>query len=317
MAIPDFQTLMLPVLRRIALGRTTPADLVEAIASEFGLTEADRDTLTPGGKQRVFPNRVHWAINYLWKSGLTERPARASYQISARGKEVLARPPERIDIPFLRQFPEFRKLRPNDKYLEPSGSTLTAPPSTATPDLSATAAPDPRDQIAAAVARDEQRLRGDLLRMLLDGPPAQFEQVVVDLMLALGYGSAEDDAGETLGRTGDGGVDGIIREDRLGLDLIYLQAKRYTDSAISVDQIRSFTGALEDKGARKGVFITTSRFTRDAEDYVKRQQQKRIVLIDSERLTLLMLRHDVGVRPERTIILKTLDQAYFEPDDGG
>jgi restriction system protein len=173
----------------------------------------------------------------------------------------------------------------------------------------------PDDAITAAVAAIEAKLRDDLLARLLAATPDFFERVVVDLLLAMGYGSDTGEAGRTLGRGGDGGVDGVIREDRLGLDVIYIQAKRYSaDRAIGPDALRSFSGALDEKGARKGVFITTSRFTAEAERYAAHHQTKRIVLLDGERLTKLMIAHGVGMREDRTIVLKRLDLDYFEPD---
>jgi restriction system protein len=309
MPIPDFQKLMLPVLRACAHGPITTSALVSAMADEFGLTESERSHLLPSGRQPTIANRVHWALAYLNRSGLLDRVSRGTYAASEQGRSVLARPPERITVAFLRQFPEFRSLRPDDSYtaepLARGDGVPASPESRATPD----------EQITAAVVAIEANLREDLLRRLLAAPPAFFEKVVVDLLLAMGYGSTAEDAGQALGGSGDGGVDGVIREDRLGLDLIYVQAKRYKDNAITPDQLRSFAGALDDKGARKGVFITTSRFTSEAERFAERQQMKRIVLIDGDRLTRLMLRHDVGVRADRTIALKRVDLDYFEPDD--
>jgi len=317
MAIPDFQTLMLPLLRRLAVSRIKTGALIDVMADEFGLTDAERSTMLPSGRQTAFSNRVHWALAYLTRAKLSDRPARATYEASERGRAVLADPPLRIDTLFLRQFPEFRTLRPDDRLPE-AGDGVVAPASTAAisaivADTATLATPD--EQIAAAVALQEQQVREELLRQVLAAPPVHFERTVVKLMLKLGYGSPAENAGEALGRGGDGGVDGVIREDRLGLDLIYLQAKRYAETAIVVDQLRAFAGALGDKGARKGVFITTTRFTREAELFAARQQDKRIVLIDGERLTLLMLRHDVGVRTEKEIVLKRVDLDFFDPED--
>lgn len=311
MAIPDFQTLMLPVLRTLLPGPQTTSSIVSAMADAFNLTEEERAQLLPSGRQATIANRTHWALAYLTRAGLLDRVARGTYVASQRGRTVAADPPERITISFLRQFPEFRTLRPDDAqgsngYAALGEKSLVPPESAATPD----------ELITAAVAAIEAERRSELLQRLLAAPPTFFEKVVVDLLIAMGYGSTQNDAGEALGKSGDGGVDGVIREDRLGLDLIYIQAKRYTDAAVSPEQIRSFAGALDDKGARKGVFITTSRFTAEAERFAQRQQMKRIVLIDGERLTRLMLSHNVGVREDRTIVLKRLDTDYFDPDDG-
>lgn len=311
--VPDFQTLMLPVLRRLGERPWRTTDLVVSVGEEFELSADDIAELLPSGRQTRLANRIHWALAYLNKSGLILRVGRGEYSISDLGRSVLNAPPDRITLGFLVQnFPGARAFRrladadasgrsPGDGIGEPVG----APNGPGTPD----------DAIDAALASIEAKVRQDLLDRLLEAPPAFFERVVVDLLLAMGYGSTAEDAGRTLGGSGDGGVDGVIREDRLGLDLIYIQAKRYRDGPVTADQLRSFAGALDDKGARKGVFITTSRFTADAQGFAERQQMKRIALVDGEKLTSLMLRHDVGVRPARTIVLKKLDLDYFEPDD--
>ncbi len=304
MAIPDFQTLMLPVLKRVANGPVGTSVLVGAMANEFGLDEAERSQRLPSGRQLTIANRVHWAIAYLNKFGAVDRVARGTYVASDCGRRILKESPERITVAYLRQNP----CRPDVPV--PLNGDLATGPSVAGDSIGT-----PDEQITVALAAIEADRREDLLRRVLAAPPKFFERVVIDLLLAMGYGSAVDDAGEPLGGSGDGGVDGVIREDRLGLDLIYVQAKRYKDAAVTPEQLRSFAGALDDRGARKGVFITTSRFTAEAERFAERQQMKRIVLIDGERLTRLMLRHDVGVRPDRTIILKRIDLDYFEPDD--
>lgn len=313
MSIPDSETLMLPLLRQVAArGEAHIRDLAEALADEFALSDAERSLLIPSGKTPIIRSRAGWARSYLVQAGLLEPVRRGVVRLTERGHQVLRSDPPRIDCTFLMQFPEFRDFLKRSR--QNAGNASGAGPLTAAPVEAAPVTPD--EQISAAVAAIEARVRDDLLQRLLAAPPAFFEQVVVDLLLAMGYGSTAEDAGEALGRTGDGGVDGVIREDRLGLDLIYIQAKRYRDSAVTVEELRSFAGALDDRGARKGVFITTSRFTAEAQRFAERQQMKRIILIDGDRLTRLMLRHDVGVRPDRTIVLKRLDLDYFEPDDG-
>lgn len=309
MSVPDFQSLMLPALRRLAAAPLHLSTLTDLLADEFGLSGEDRGEMLPSGRQSRLSNRVAWAVTYLHKAGLVRRVARGTYAATDAARPLLDAPPDRITVPFLEErFPSLREFRARSRD-ESDGAEA----STVSPAGIANETPD--DAVDAAVAAIEARVRSDLLQKLLDMPPAFFEKVVVDLLLALGYGSTAEDAGERLGGSGDGGVDGIIREDRLGLDLNYLQAKRYRDTAVTADQLRSFAGALDDKGARKGVFITTSRFTTDAERFAERQQMKRIVLIDGDRLTRLMLRHDVGVRPTRTIVLKRLDLDYFEPEE--
>ena len=312
MAIPDFQTLMLPVLRHAANQRQTTAEISSFVINQFSLTEVERAHLLPSGKQTTIANRVNWALSYLAKAGLVRRVARGVYEASDVGRSVVEQAPERIDIAFLRQFPAFRALRPDDRYDDQPD--MSSPASIVPSGVGASGTPDER--IAAAVALIEADLREKLLQRVLESPPAFFEQVVVDLLLAMGYGAGAD-AGEVRGKTGDGGIDGVIREDRFGLDLIYVQAKRYQpENAIGADKIREFSGALDFNGARKGVFITTSRFTPEAERFAAQLQAKRIVLVDGDRLTRLMVDHGVGVRPKgQPIVIHEIDLNYFEPDD--
>jgi restriction system protein len=312
MAIPDFQTLMRPVLQRLTGQRQTTTELTAGMVDEFRLTDSEKLQLLPSGKQATIANRVHWALSYLGRAGLVNRVSRGVYEASDRGKEALVQAPERIDIPFLRRYPEFRSLRPDDRYPEVTDPVAVALSRQTTGESDAT----PEERIAGAVAFIEADLRQRLLQRVLDAEPSFFEQVVVDLLLAMGYGTGKD-AGEVRGKSGDGGIDGVIREDKLGLDLIYVQAKRYkADNAIGAEKIREFSGALDFTGARKGVFITTSRFTPDAERFAAQLQAKRIVLVDGQSLTTLMLQHGVGVRPKGDpIILREIDLNYFEPDD--
>lgn len=311
MPIPDFQTLMLPVLRRLVEGQATTTSLIEDMAGHFALTEAERGALLPSGRQAVMANRVHWALAYLGRAGLIERVARGVYRAADRGRAVLATPPERIGIPFLRQFPEFRSLRPNDTY--PGGADAGRQAEEAD---SGDSERTPEERIADAVAIIRADLRERLLRRVRGATPAFFEQVVVDLLVAMGYGTGKD-AGEVRGKAGDGGIDGVIREDRLGLDLLYVQAKRYApDNPIGPDKIREFSGALDFTGARKGVFITTSRFTPEAMRFAAQLQTKRIVLVDGETLTDLMIQHGVGVRAKgEPVVISEVDLNYFEPDE--
>jgi len=249
---------------------------------------------------------------YLGRAKLLDRVSRGIYEVSERGREVLAQPPDRITIAYLRQFPEFRSLRPEDRYPETSLRPETLPAGHPGGD----GAPTPEESIANSLAVIEGALREKLLQRVLEAPPRFFEQIVVDLLLAMGYGSRKD-AGTVRGRSGDGGLDGVIREDELGLELIYIQAKRYkSDNVIGVDKIREFTGALDFAGTRKGVFITTSRFTAEAERFAVQLQGKRIILVDGERLTSLMVAHGVGVRPkENPMIVREIDLNYFEIDE--
>lgn len=310
MPIPDFQTLMLPVLRRLANHRLPNAELVPLMADEFALSEAERRQLLPSGTQEVIANRTYWALSYLGRAGLLTKVSRGVYEASERGREVLRQPPERITISFLRQFPEFRSLRTQDRY-DPE-IVLKSEIADAVPtDTGST----PDERIEAAKAEKDAALRADLLRLVLERSPAFFERLVVRLLQGMGYGDGSADAGLTLGRSGDGGVDGVIREDRLGLDLIYVQAKRYTDQAVPPAQIQAFAGALNMQRASKGVFITTSHFSDAARQAAAQMHGMRIVLIDGDELTHLMLAHDVGVRVEQQVVLKKIDLDFFEPDE--
>lgn len=314
MAIPDYQTLMLPLMRLLERrGATSIADATEALAVELGLSESDLAAPGPGGRgATVLKMRTGWARTYLVQAGLLRAVRRGVVELTDRGRDVLATTPTKVTTADLQAYPEFRAFQQRSR---PNGPTKVLPEA-AQPSATVPEATTPDEQITTALAAIEAKLREDLLTSLLQAPPDFFERVVVDLLLGMGYGNTAEDAGEALGKTGDGGIDGVIREDRLGLDLIYVQAKRYAaDNVVQVDAIRSFAGSLDFKGARKGVFITTGRFTANAHTFTEQLAAKRIVLIDGERLTRLMLRHDVGVRPDRTIVLKRLDLDYFEPDD--
>jgi restriction system protein len=317
MAIPDFQTLMLPVLSRLAMEQASTTGLIATMADHFGLADAERAELLPSGRQPVIANRVHWAVSYLGRAGLVDRVARGVYRASDRGRAVLAQPPERITIAFLRQFPEFRSLRPHDSYPNDAGNAAgTTVPEAGEAVGVADSERTPEERIGDAEAIIRADLRERLLQRVRAAEPAFFEQVVIDLLVSMGYGTSKD-AGEVRGKAGDGGIDGVIREDRLGLDLIYVQAKRYgADNPVGPDKIREFSGALDFAGARKGVFITTSRFTSEAARFAAQLQMKRIVLIDGDALTDLMIQHGVGVRPKgEPIVINEIDLNYFEPDE--
>lgn len=309
--IPDFQTVMLPLLRAVAEGCHATRDLVPALAARFALSDTERAEMLGSGRQTRFANRVHWALTHLGKAGLLERTGRGAYQATADGLTLLATPPERITINLLAErYEAFRQFRGGSE----SGLVAAEQPGLAAAVAAPAAGPaaTPEETIEAALGAIEARLRDEPLERLLAAPPAFFEKTVMRLMQAMGYGVEA----EHLGGTGDGGVDAVIFEDRLGLDLICIQAKRYAaDGGIPAEALRGFSGALDDKGARKGVFLTTSRFTADAEAFARRQQHKRLVLVDGAALSVLMLRHGVGVREDRTLSLKRLDAAYFEPEE--
>jgi len=292
---------MIPVLRLSADGELKVGEAVERLSSEFQLSDQERSELLPSGRQTTFANRVHWAKSYLGKAGLIELTRRGHFRVSARGREVLANPPERIDIKFLNQFTEFRKFRP-DVVVQAKPAPL-ASESEMTPDE------------VMRQARDtlESDLGAELLGRILVSPPEFFEKLVVRLVTAKGYGGSISDAGRALGRSGDGGVDGVIDEDALGLDRIYVQAKRYGEAnAVGPGDIRDFFGALDQFKAGKGLFVTTSQFTSSATKTAE-GLSKRIVLVDGKQLTKLMIRYGVGCRSEETLYIKKLDEDFFDP----
>lgn len=306
MAIPDFQTLMLPVLQSAADGEVNIGELVERLADEFKLTEEERRHLLPSGRQATFTNRTHWAKTYLGKAGLIEPTRRGYFRITARGKEVLAKRPKRIDMKFLSQYDEFKVFRSRDRGEEANADTVTAVVESAT---------QTPDELIRGIHREiEQALKKELLDRILNTVPAFFERVVVELLLTMGYGGGREGAGRAIGRAGDGGLDGVIDQDALGLDRVYIQAKRYKlNSAISENDIRAFAGSLEGAKATKGIFVTTSYFTEPARKFAERVA-KRIILIDGEQLAGLLLRYDVGVRVDTTFSIKKIDEDFFVED---
>jgi len=301
MAIPDFQTLMLPVLQIAGDGQEhTTSETIEIIASHFGLTDSDRTELLPSGRQFRFDNRVTWARAYLKMSGLLESLGRGKFRITQGGLEVLQSNPERINIKFLEQFPEFKAAR--------SRPAVVKDPQEVDVESSDT----PEELLEASY----QSLRSDLARELIDRvmacSPRFFEKLVVDLLVSMGYGGSRLDAGERIGQSGDGGVDGIIKEDRLGLDVVYIQAKRW-EGTVGRPIVQGFAGSLEGFRARKGVMITTSAFSKDAKEYIERIEKK-IVLIDGEQLAQFMIDYGIGVTEVATYTVKKADLDYFGED---
>ncbi len=301
MAIPDFQSLMLPVLKASAAGEIKISDVVTQLGIQLGLLNEDLSELLPSGKQTTFANRVNWAKSYLGKAGLVTLTRRGHFEASERGKQVLAAPPPRITIKFLESFPEFRSFK--------EASNQAA----ATPQLEADNLKDltPDEIIRTAHAELNESLSSELLSKILAAPPDFFERLVVQLLIAMKYGGSAIEAGKALGKSGDGGVDGVIDQDALGLDRIYVQAKRYTDSKVSSGEIRDFFGSLDRFKASKGLFVTTSSFSPSAKETAD-SLSKRIVLLDGRLLTRLMIRFDIGCRVEETIQIKKLDEEFFE-----
>lgn len=305
MAIPDFQTCMLPFLRFLSDGNEhSLRDAEESLAEHFKLSDTERAELLPSGQQGIFKNRIGWARSYLKKACLVEAPKRGVFKITDRGVKILATNPGRIDNKFLEQFPEFVEFRDASKNAADSrldsGSIEPIPVGAVTPE----------EAIESAYQGLRDQLAQELLSVVLSCSPTFFEQLVVDLLVKMGYGGSRRDAGERIGQSGDGGIDGIIKEDRLGLDAIFIQAKRWQGS-VGRPEIQKFVGALQGQRARKGVFITTSTYTPDAIDYASRIDTK-VILIDGKALSNLMIDFDVGVSASATYVVKRIDSDYFE-----
>lgn len=304
MPIPDYQTLMLPVLEFAAKGETRVPIAAEKIADDFGLSEEEREELLPSGKQALLHNRVHWAKFYMTKAGLINSPSRGVFVASDAGLALLAKKPKRVDVDMLKTYPKFME------FYDKSNSSKNESESTAN-ELSAASNSTPEEQIDAANSILTKALKADLLTRVHEQTPTFFEHLIVELLVAMGYGGSHDSAARRLGKSGDGGVDGIVDEDRLGLDRIYVQAKRYsTDQTIGRPAIQGFVGSLIGFGATKGVFVATCTFSKQALEYVANLQQ-RVVLIDGDRLAELMIEFGIGVRVSRVVQVKRLDEDFF------
>jgi restriction system protein len=301
-AIPDYQTCMLPLLQYSADRKEhSLRDAIDALSVEFHLTETERKHRLPSGVQATFDNRVGWARTYLRKAGLLEPTRRAFFRITQRGIDLLATRPTKIDWPFLMRYPEFREFRElRFDADEPVGAVSAEHSTDETPE----------EVIEAAHANLSATLAVEILDTLKKTSPAFFEQIVVDLLVAMGYGGTRREAAEAIGGSGDGGIDGVINEDRLGLDAIYVQAKRWDTNAVGRPEIQKFAGALQGQRARKGIFITTSTFSREAVDFASRIDS-RVILIDGVTLAQYMIDFNVGVTTTATYTLKKVDSDYF------
>ncbi|MCA2507971.1 MAG: restriction endonuclease [Microcystis sp. M54BS1] len=304
MPIPDFQSIMLPLLKILADGKVYKyREIFEALVREFQVTEAERKEMLPSGQQEIFANRVGWAKTYLKKAGLIDSPQRATFVISEKGKEILSQNLDHIDTKFLRQFPEFQEFTRVNKQNE----TITLESNLSTSDQEQ----NPEELLENSYQEIRQALATDLLSILRKLSPDAFEKLVVELLVKMGYGGSIRDAGKAVGKSGDQGIDGIIKEDRLGLDIIYIQAKRWADNnAVGRPEIQKFVGALAGQGAKKGIFITTSYFTQEALEYAPRNEIK-IVLIDGEELGQLMIDYNLGVSTQKIYEIKRIDHDYF------
>jgi restriction system protein len=295
MAIPGFQTLMLPLLQFAADGKEhATSEARERMAEQFHLSDEERKKLLPSGKQAVFQNRVAWALAYLRMAGLLASTRRGSFQITKRGQDTLTEGLPKIDIRFLMQFEEFRELRTGRKN---KGN------------IDHNDSDTPEEKLAQGYREIRDSLAQELLTRVKGSSPSFFEKMVVDLLLKMGYGGSLEDAGKSIGQTGDGGIDGLIKEDRLGLDVVYIQAKRW-ENVVGRPEIQKFVGALQGERARKGVFITTSKFSSDASEFSKRVNVN-LVLIDGPQLAQYMIDFDIGVSRLASYEIKRVDSDYF------
>jgi restriction system protein len=307
MPIPDYQTLMLPVLRSATKGEVRISDIIPQLADEFDLTPEEREILLPSGRITLFANRVHWAKTYLKQAGLIAQTRRSYFILTDRGLAALRNGVTRIDNRYLSQFPEFLEFKTRSKSEKPVLSLLE--------DQSPGHLAETPDELLGNAHKEiEAQLASALLDRILAAPPEFFERLVVNLLLAMGYGGSAKEAGQALGRSNDGGVDGVIDQDVLGLDRVYVQAKRYAPgNNVGASAIRDFFGSLDRFKAAKGLFVTTAGFTKDAEETAV-FLSKRIVLIDGSRLAHLVIRYDVGCRVEETLELKKIDEDFFQTD---
>jgi restriction system protein len=301
MAIPDFQTLMLPLLRSLEDGSERGTqDTLDALAAQFGLTEADVTQPMPSRRAPLFTNRVAWAKLHLKRAGLIESPRRAIYRITERGRKVLRTPPEKITFAYLGQFTEYAAFRARSRASDTAE---------AAPDANQDEDRTPEEYIDYGYSRLRAALADEILSRIAQMPPAFFEKLVVDLLVAMGYGGSQRDAGRAVGPGPDEGIDGVIKEDRLGLETIYIQAKRW-QATVGRPEIQRFAGALQGQRARKGIFITTSDFSKEAETYAA-SIQNTIVLVNGAELGELMIDHGIGVALVNTYEIKRLDSDYF------
>ena len=302
--IPDYQTLMLPVLKSVADGKEHKfREIADSIAKNFGLTEEELGCLLPSGNQSIFDNRVGWAKTYLKKACLIEYKGKGVLKITERGKQVLKDSPQKIDNKFLKQYDEFNEFQNKVNPKEEKQETETDYKNQT-----------PEELIETAFHDFQKSLAEELLDKIRNVSPSFFEKLVVALLVKMGYGGSIKDARQAIGRTGDEGIDGIIKEDKLGLDVIYIQAKRWKENnVIGRPEIQKFVGALAGQGAKKGVFITASSFTKEALDY-KPMNDTKVILIDGMKLANLMIEYNLGVAQLHCYELKKLDNDYFDEE---
>lgn len=303
MAIPDYQKIMLPLLKYANDGKEhSIRGAIEALADQFNLNDDERKELLPSGQQPLFDNRVGWARTYLKKSGLLATPKRGFFEITEQGRNVANQSLIEIDVKFLSQFPEFINFKNSKKQEEEVSSEIEE-------NFDIT----PQESIELGYQKLRKELETDLLNRVKNVSPDFFERLVVNLLVGMGYGGSRRDAGRAIGKSGDGGIDGIIKEDKLGLDILYIQAKKWDKNVVGRPDIQRFVGALHGQRAKKGVFITTSKFSQEAKDYVSGIDIK-IVLIDGQELAQLMIDNNIGVSTVSIYDIKKIDSDYFTDD---
>jgi len=307
MTIPDFQTIMKPLLKLTSDGAEyKTSELIDKLAVEFQLTDEERNTMQPSGYSKLFDNRAHWARKYLKEAGLVDAIKRGYIKITSDGLKVVNENPERITIKYLKQFDKFQEF---EKINKKESDNNESKEEVVTDEIIHT----PEDNIEKAYTNLKSILIQELLEKVKEQTPEFFETLVIDLLLKMGYGGSRSDAGHTTKRTGDEGIDGTIYEDRLGLDIIYIQAKKWDKGTIGRPEIQKFVGALHGQRAKKGIFITTSRFSNEAYDYTNTIESK-VVLIDGEKLANLMIDFEVGVSKYKSFEIKRIDSDYFEAE---
>ncbi len=307
MSVPTYDKCMLPLLQFAGDGQPHHIrEAVEALAWEFQLTDDERTERLPSGKKSTFDDRVQWANTYLKKAGLLHSVSRGIFEITPLGREVLAQNLAYIDRNYLMRFPDFVEFQ----------TVSTTNNSTSALHLEVSKAEQTPQEILQQSYQDlREQLAHELLDQIMESSPSFFEKLVVDLLVAMGYGGSLENAGRAVGKTGDGGIDGVINEDKLGFDVIYIQAKRWDfDNVVSRPIVQAFAGTLMGQGVTKGALITTSRFSREAIDYAYGIKQLKIILLDGQQLAELMIDHNIGVNPVETYVIKRLDSDYFELD---
>ena len=311
MPVPEFHRFFRPALALLADSQSHALrDIEKALADQFQLSAEDREELTPSGRCTRLYDRTQWALTYLRQAKLVENAGRGVNRITPRGVDYLKRCPDVIKPADLEQFAEFVDFQTRRRPTSGSGQQVQADPATSAP-VSVPEKVTPEEAMASAYAALNSALAQDLLERVKAMPPVFFEQLIVKLMLRLGYGGTADDAGQTLGKSGDGGVDGVINQDKLGLEKIYLQAKRWTDGTVGRPEIQRFIGALSGQGASKGVFITTSTFSQEAKEFARFVPNFKISLVDGVELARLMIEHNLGVSLVERYEVKRVDSDFF------